>query len=107
MTSKKKRQITLTGIAIVLMSTSLSFATHDTIIITVRADRPGTMISPTLWGILIEGINFTFGGGLYAELVKNRSFGFSDPMMGWEKNTLAIASQDRYKSRTAIRISFF
>jgi len=53
--------------------------------ITVQADKPGARISPTMWGIFFEDINFGADGGLYAELVKNRSFEFPDPMMGWTK----------------------
>ncbi len=44
---------------------------------------PPRNISPTLWGIFFEDINFAADGGLYAELVKNRSFEFDDPWMGW------------------------
>ncbi|GAO42452.1 alpha-L-arabinofuranosidase C-terminal domain-containing protein [Flavihumibacter petaseus] len=41
-------------------------------------------VQPTMWGIFFEDINLGADGGLYAELVKNRSFEFSDPFMGWE-----------------------
>jgi alpha-N-arabinofuranosidase len=51
--------------------------------ITVQTDRPGAAIRPTLWGIFFEDINFGADGGLYAELVKNRSFEFPDRIMGW------------------------
>ena len=51
--------------------------------ITVFANKPGAKISPTMWGIFFEDINFAADGGLYAELVKNRSFEFYNPMMGW------------------------
>jgi alpha-N-arabinofuranosidase len=51
--------------------------------ITVQADQPEAKISPTMYGIFFEDINFGADGGLYAELVKNRSFEFSDGMMGW------------------------
>ena len=40
-------------------------------------------ISPTLWGLFFEDINRGADGGLYAEMVENRSFDFPDPMMGW------------------------
>lgn len=40
-------------------------------------------ISPAMWGIFFEDINFAADGGLYAELVKNRSFEFDHPMTGW------------------------
>ena len=36
-----------------------------------------------MWGIFFEDINLGADGGLYAELVKNRSFEFYNPMMGW------------------------
>ena len=53
--------------------------------ITVSAGKPVTEISPTMWGVFFEDINFAADGGLYAELVKNRSFEFSLPMMGWKQ----------------------
>lgn len=42
-------------------------------------------ISSTMWGIFFEDINFAADGGLYAELVKNRSFEFAHPRMGWQE----------------------
>ena len=50
----------------------------------VQADRPGAVIQSTMWGIFFEDINMAADGGLYAELVKNRSFEFNMPMMGWK-----------------------
>ncbi|HIT47036.1 MAG TPA: carbohydrate binding domain-containing protein [Candidatus Cryptobacteroides merdipullorum] len=47
-------------------------------------DRPGAEIQPTMYGIFIEDINFAADGGLYAELVKNRSFEFPDHLQGWK-----------------------
>jgi alpha-N-arabinofuranosidase len=42
-------------------------------------------IQPTMYGIFFEDINFSADGGLYGELVKNRSFEFAQPMMGWKQ----------------------
>ena len=53
--------------------------------ITVQTDQPGAAIRPTMWGIFFEDINFGADGGLYAELVKNRSFEFPDGIMGWSR----------------------
>jgi hypothetical protein len=53
--------------------------------ITVQADKPGAKINPAMWGIFLEDVNFGADGGLYAELVKNRSFEFPDRMMGWTR----------------------
>ncbi len=52
--------------------------------IQIDVDHPTTKIQPTMWGIFFEDINFAADGGLYAELVKNRSFEFIKPTMGWE-----------------------
>lgn len=50
----------------------------------IRVDNPGAEIQPTMYGIFIEDINFAADGGLYAELVKNRSFEFpNNPLQGW------------------------
>jgi alpha-L-arabinofuranosidase len=44
-----------------------------------------TTIQPTMYGIFFEDINFAADGGLYAEMLKNRSFEFEAPMMGWKQ----------------------
>ncbi len=58
-------------------------AAQDTL--TIQADKPGAAISPTLWGVFFEDINFAGDGGLYAELIKNRSFEFPEAQMGWKQ----------------------
>lgn len=52
--------------------------------LTIDQERKIAPIQPTMWGVFFEDINFAADGGLYAELVKNRSFEFSDPYMGWD-----------------------
>ena len=49
----------------------------------VRANKPGVEIQPTMYGIFFEDINFGADGGLYAEMVENRSFEFPQRLMGW------------------------
>ncbi len=47
--------------------------------------KPGAPIQSTQYGIFFEDINYAADGGLYAELVKNRSFEFpEDPLQGWK-----------------------
>ena len=47
--------------------------------------KVGAPVQPTMYGIFFEDINFAADGGLYAELVKNRSFEFpQDPLQGWK-----------------------
>jgi alpha-L-arabinofuranosidase len=65
--------VTLTGIAVAQTNN----------VITVKADKPYAEIQPTMWGVFFEDINLGADGGIYAELVKNRSFEFSKPLMGW------------------------
>jgi len=62
--------------------------------LTVQAERPGPGISPTMWGVFFEDINFGADGGLYAELVKNRSFEFPDALMGWIRLSPSLAKGD-------------
>lgn len=45
--------------------------------------KPGAPIQPTMYGIFFEDINFGADGGLYAEMVENRSFEFPNRLMGW------------------------
>jgi hypothetical protein len=71
--------------ATVLSPPRAQFAQTQSDAITVQVDRPGAAISPTLFGLFFEDINFGADGGLYPERVKNRSFEFPDPMMGWKR----------------------
>ena len=51
----------------------------------IDLENVGAPIQPTMYGIFFEDINFAADGGLYAELVKNRSFEFpNDPLQGWK-----------------------
>ncbi|MDO4334955.1 MAG: alpha-L-arabinofuranosidase C-terminal domain-containing protein [Bacteroidales bacterium] len=49
----------------------------------VKTNKIGAPISPTMYGIFFEDINYAADGGLYAELIKNRSFEFPQTFMGW------------------------
>jgi alpha-L-arabinofuranosidase len=52
--------------------------------ISVAVDHPGHAISPTLWGIFFEDINMSTDGGIYPELVRNRSFEDADTPENWK-----------------------
>jgi alpha-L-arabinofuranosidase len=54
--------------------------------ITVDVSQPGPQISPTMFGVFFEDINFAADGGLYPERVKNRSFEFDEPLTGWRRD---------------------
>jgi alpha-L-arabinofuranosidase len=53
-------------------------------LLTVKANQITATVQPTMWGVFFEDINMGADGGIYAELVKNRSFEFFRPMMGWK-----------------------
>lgn len=50
----------------------------------VNTKKVGAVVQPTMYGIFFEDINYAADGGLYGELVKNRSFEFPDALMGWK-----------------------
>ena len=64
----KKKQLLLTAC---LMAAA---TTQAQVTINIDADQRGPMISPTHYGIFFEDINHAADGGLYAELIRNRSF---------------------------------
>ena len=67
--------------AVLFASTGLSAQDYT---IKVQTQKPGAEIQPTMYGIFFEDINYAADGGLYGELVKNRSFEFTpDHLMGW------------------------
>ena len=48
----------------------------------VKANKLGAEIQPTMYGHFFEDINYGADGGLYAELIKNRSFEFPNRLQG-------------------------
>ncbi len=50
----------------------------------LNVKKKGAPIQSTMYGLFFEDINFGADGGLYAELVKNRSFDFPQSFMGWK-----------------------
>ena len=40
----------------------------------VEVNRPKAAVSPILYGLMTEEINYSYDGGLYAELIRNRTF---------------------------------
>ncbi len=75
----KNRNYLLSSL-IALSALSAGGAVNDFVI---KTNKPGAPIQPTMYGIFFEDINFGADGGLYAELVKNRSFEFPQTFMGW------------------------
>jgi alpha-L-arabinofuranosidase len=50
----------------------------------VETGKIGASVQKTMYGLFFEDINYAADGGLYGELVKNRSFEFPQHFMGWK-----------------------
>lgn len=70
----------ITGFVAAICCVFAANAQHQ---LTVKVNEANADIQPTMWGVFFEDINFGADGGIYAELVKNRSFEFFKPLMGW------------------------
>jgi len=68
--------------------------------ITVEVSKPGHPISPTLFGAFFEDINLSADGGIYPELIRNRSFEDADTLQNWKfisadnKSTASVTTAD-------------
>jgi alpha-L-arabinofuranosidase len=47
--------------------------------LTIQVDHPTATVSPTLYGLMTEEINYSYDGGLYAELIRDRT-----PLRAWD-----------------------
>lgn len=76
-----------------LLSSGITQAQNNNVIKVETRTITGK-ISPTMWGVFFEDINMGADGGIYAELVKNRSFEFFKPLMGWTVNGTKVKEGD-------------
>ena len=60
----------------------------------VKAGKPGAPVQSTMYGIFFEDINYAADGGLYAELVMNRSFEFPNNFAGWDISGKVMLKDD-------------
>jgi len=75
-----KNRLKKLGSFVVLFSGLIGFSQTN---LEVNVDKSLTKIQPTMYGIFFEDINFAADGGIYPELIKNRSFEFQLGLMGW------------------------
>lgn len=73
----------------VLAALTLAHSCLGQATIEVDGSKPGHRIAPTLWGIFFEDINNSADGGLYPELVRNRSFEDAPEPQNWSFANLA------------------
>jgi alpha-N-arabinofuranosidase len=86
--TRKLKRMKIKSLFALVLALSLAIPTShsaDAVTLTVQADKPGASINPDMWGVFFEDINLGADGGLYAELVKNRSFEFPTALMGWTR----------------------
>jgi alpha-L-arabinofuranosidase len=77
---KKTRSLAVLALSIAMGTQLITAQTHN---ISVDVKKPGSPIQKTMYGIFFEDINYGADGGLYAEMVKNRSFEFPQNLLGW------------------------
>ena len=68
--------------SLILLAAAWTFIQAQPTLKIETADK-GIPVQNTMYGLFFEDINYAADGGLYAELVKNRSFEFDNPLMGW------------------------
>ena len=66
------------------LSAGVSLNAQDASQMVIQANKIGAEIQPTMYGHFFDDFYFGADGGLYAELVKNRSFDFPQNLMGWD-----------------------
>lgn len=80
----KRLFLTSLILAAIIGNTNYVFSqTNDKHVFTIETNKIKAAIQPTMYGHFFEDINFGADGGLYAELIKNRSFEFPQHLMGW------------------------
>jgi len=62
---------------------TLAAQTSGTPVLQIHADQAGPRVSPKLYGLMTEEINYSYEGGLYAELVRNRTMMDPQELAHW------------------------
>jgi len=93
--SKQSRHVTF--IILVVFLGAFAQGVFAQASLTVDVDKPSHAASRTLWGVFFEDINLSADGGIYPELVRNRSFEDSDQPDCW-----TLSDSNGGKSKIAI-----
>lgn len=73
------------GFVLGLLCASTLFSRAAETLVTVQTAKKGAPIPATMYGFFYEDINFAADGGMYAEMVKNRSFEYTpNALSGWK-----------------------
>ena len=57
-----------------LATATAGFAQTDLPVVQIQADKVTARMPPTFYGLMTEEINYSYEGGLYGELIRNRTF---------------------------------
>jgi alpha-N-arabinofuranosidase len=66
---------TLLSVSLLAQSPSLTIQPS----LTIDVDHPTATVSPTLYGLMTEEINYSYDGGIYSELIRDRT-----PSQAWD-----------------------
>ena len=64
----------LLGFVLVALCAAWPTQAADAVVLQIKAGQVTAKVSPMLYGCMTEEINYSYDGGLYAELVRNRAF---------------------------------
>jgi alpha-L-arabinofuranosidase len=74
---------------------SVSAASNAIPVLQIQADKVTAQASPALYGLMTEEINYSYEGGLYGELIRNRTFKASPTnALFWNATGNAVISLD-------------
>src|SRR6266513_1319574 len=57
-----------------LLLGTLTLHAQTSAALNIEVNQTKSAVSPTLYGLMTEEINYSYDGGLYAELIRNRTF---------------------------------
>ena len=78
-------------LAVTLTASMAANAQH---VMNVNTQKLGAPVQSTMYGIFFEDINYAADGGLYAELVMNRSFEYPNHFAGWDTSGKVMLLSD-------------
>lgn len=84
------RPLQITLLALCALS-GAAFAQPKAGQLTIAVDQPGVQVSPLLYGVFFEEINRAGEGGIYAEMIQNRSFEDAATPIAWKAVNASIS----------------
>lgn len=73
MIHNKLRALPLLAASLAIAATAQALAQGTPAQLSIQLDKPLHPVSPMLYGLMTEEINYSYDGGLYAEMVRNRA----------------------------------